>query len=1321
MDTLVHLYFNQSELNDDVKTLILSWVTFFKNNWSSLFNVDKEIVLNLEFFLDNKKLINRNAPPNNEVYLHELKKNPEIVLKFMKLALHLLLCKMLDIEAVSTEEVPVGVSEGIRFEPLGRDDLHIASKESKNSGDSNDSSGSSDSSGGHSSDSASRVRRGRRVVGTQISGVGSHLGGGHLGGGLLSGGSHLGRGGYFIGGGHLGIRSAAMRSAAASPRSPFIRRDEISDFENDDPLISELKCYRYKESEFFKAYFLTNRITIYIYNWNKLNKFENLKSEKVNQLICLRGSVLRVSPIQLLITKLDFICEKCKGIIQVEFTDGKFDTPKKCPNPNCDSRNFHPIRESAKSIEYQKIILKENKKILSSMNEMGDSNVKNLTVTLEVSKFFINSCVPGNYVEVVGILKVISYNNNYLINGKNSIYNMYVDCLSIFPLSSKKYLNNSSFNFEKVKETKNRLYNSLLWESYFDKIEKKRLLYCGEEKAPSGDIRHGEEADPAGGDQPTAMEGGHISRDHPTAIEGHPTGGDQSTAIQGNPVGGTHLRSLTTTETNAAPVCSQSYSPLGAANYDATSEIDIKAKTNVSFDASTVNNSIEMNTYEEIICAGIGEMLSEGAATTSGDSQSGVPQFRDSVEKAPTSNGEKKNAGEDPPVVGDTNRETSTILEDLQLDDDELCMYGDYIDEESMGIERKRKRGQGDYGGEGEPGELGWPAHPGGMNQEWQSIWPSGANQGWKPFQAGQPIEPGQPTQPGQPSQPGKPSHPDGPNAPNAPNAPNDPNHPNHPNDDRHFNQTTQFDAKVLEFIDDMHKYGKNKFYLLVASLCPRIIMNSYIKAGMLLSLLGGKTIYDEYKQIKRRGNIHNLLIGDPGLGKSRILQYVSNIIENSLFICSTSTSINGLTACAFKDATNNEYSLEGGALVLSDKGICCIDELDKISLTDQQSFLECMESQCINISKAGIVCNLKTRCSIIAASNPKEGKYNYNKTIFENIKIPFPLLTRFDLVFLLTDKMSEEKDYRISNYLINSNYDAQGKKKKKKKRRRRERERTPRGGSRKGANSKGANRKGAQKKGVPEADQREGHGSDGKDGSHGSGERCERDDSEGSDGSDDSDDSDLDDEDMFSPKNDLLNKCKQIDERSYLPVELLGVFIKYCRKCIFPTLSDEAKKYIRKFYLHLRSLSATHSNISSPITIRQLESLIRLCQARARGDLSNVVTLYHAKEVVEIYQKTIFYPAYLKTLNFREKTASRMSRGKSAAAISNVFKEGIIQLVKQRENKIFNKDLRNLAKSVILAAESYISDEALIHYVNNEGFILYKGGYWQVDPFYLR
>ncbi|CRG95894.1 minichromosome maintenance protein, putative, partial [Plasmodium gallinaceum] len=990
MDLIVNLYFNNSELNDDVKTLILSWASFFRKNWNNMFNIDKEVILKLEFFLDNKKVLSKNAPPNNEVYIHELKKNPDVVLKFMKVSLHLLLFKFLGL------------------------DKNISHLKAHNEIDKRD-----------------KNNNNKNV-------------------------------------------------------SDFIRKEEIKDAENDNLLINELRYDKYKDSEIFRAFFFSNKITIYLYNWNKVDKFESLKSEKVNQLICLRGSVLRISPIQLLITNLNFLCEKCKHIINLEFTDGKYETPKKCIN-NCDGKIFVPIRESAKSIEYQKLILKENRKNLNNIYETNDSNIKNLTVTLEISKFFVNSCIPGNYVEALGILKVISFNNNYLINGKNSLFNIYIDCLSIFPLSSKKYLNNNYFNIVKIKETKNKIHSSFLWESYIDKFSK-RMLYL--KNKISNKIKHKK------GDITK-----YRSNDNQKNIR-YSSSNTEDNIKKKNKISSSHESISVNDVLNSNKSSSLSYKGKLINSRNKFEETLLCKNDNIENRSSFYNN--EINIEENL-------------------------QKKKEIEK--------KEIG------------SNDLLYDEILNSDNICMYGEYINEENF---------------------LNGNSNINNSDMESDCF------------------------------------------------------HVNDKNNDN-LNLSKEFDEKILEFIHDMHKNENNKFYLLIASFCPRIIMSNYIKAGLLLSLLGGKTLYDECNQIKRRGNIHNLLIGDPGLGKSRILQYISNIIEKSLFICSTSTSINGLTACAVKDTSNNEYSLEGGALVLSDKGVCCIDELDKISLNDQQSFLECMENQSINITKAGIVCNLKTRCTIIAASNPKEGKYNYKRTIFDNIKIPFPLLSRFDLVFLLADQISEEKDHRISNYLINTNYRNKN--------------------------------------------------------------------------SDEDDDDNMDNDSLiFSMKDSLNHKCKQVNEQNYLPLELIGVFIKYSRKYIFPILSIEAKKYIRKFYLHLRNLSVTHNDISIPITIRQLESLIRLCQARARADLSGIVTLTHAKEVVEIYQKTIFYPLHIKSLNFKEKS-TKISRGKSTAALSNVFKENIIQLAKQKNNKIFNKELHNLAKSIILSSNSNISDEALINF----------------------
>ncbi|SBS89292.1 DNA helicase MCM8, putative (MCM8) [Plasmodium malariae] len=1174
MDVIVDLYFNS-----DVKKLILSWVSFFKNNWNSLFNIDKEVILKLEFFLDNKKVVSKNAPPNKEIYLHEMKKNPEIVLKFMKVSLHLLLCKFLGLDKeIVKSETNTGTQNSGKTKK----------RKSKNNGNGGGTSVSGNGSGrGNCND---RERGNGKSNSNSKSNINNNNKSNRNNNSNRSCNSNRnGNSNRSCNSNRNGNSNDGVGRDAEC--CYFIGREEITDVENGNLLINELKYDRYRESEIFRNYFLTTRITIYLYNWNKINKFENLKSEKVNHLICLRGSVLRVSPIHLLITNLDFICAKCKFIIKLEFLDGKFETPKKCKNYNCDSRIFHPLRESAKSLEYQKIIIKENKKILNNIYETHDSNVKNLTVTLEVSKFFVNSCFPGNYIEALGILKVISFNNNYLINGKNSLFNMYIDCLSIFPLSSKKYLNNNYFNIEKIKQTKNKIYSSFLWESYIEKISKR--VSC---------IRRGERCRGfAPGSVPTSGNG-------PTQVNVHSFVYSEHA----------RLASVKGCVQNNRCASHNNVEEYGKYDDDNSSVIIVKEgrnnKPNGFCDISTVTNSLEINTYNALSYASTSVMNRERSDES--EDVNSLYEISDMEQVHPYNNelleGENKmningqmhhisNVNDDvsSDIMGNvrgsvsghaSGHACSSVKGDDRLSLHNMCMYGDYIDEDGLLNNPNHCLNLVRYRSEEEKEKQ---FNFNGTNKE-------------------------------------------------------------------HFNVDKMFDEKVLEFINDMQKYGSNKFYLLVASLCPRVIMNDYIKAGLLLSLLGGKTIYDECNQIKRRGNIHNLLIGDPGLGKSRILQYISNIIENSLFICSTSTSINGLTACAVKDPLNNEYSLEGGALVLSDKGICCIDELDKISLTDQQSFLECMESQCINITKAGIVCNLKTRCTIIAASNPKEGKYNYNKTIFDNIKIPFPLLSRFDLVFLLTDKISEEKDYLISNYLISPN----------------SRKRMMRSFEPTGKRGNKGERNGNKQKWIEKEEinmQEDGENKDSNDNSP-----------------------------LFSVKDHLFYKCKQIDERNYLPVELLGVFIKYCRKCIFPNLSAEAKTYIRKFYLHLRNLSITNSDISAPITIRQLESLIRLCQARARADLSNVVTVEHAKEVVEIYQKTIFYPLHLKAMNFRKGTSTKMNRGKSAAALSNIFKENIINLVRMTENKIFNKDLCSMAKSVILSANSNISEDALIHFGNH-------------------
>ncbi|CAM1325469.1 MCM8 (predicted) [Pycnogonum litorale] len=224
--------------------------------------------------------------------------------------------------------------------------------------------------------------------------------------------------------------------------------------------------------------------------------------------------------------------------------------------------------------------------------------------------------------------------------------------------------------------------------------------------------------------------------------------------------------------------------------------------------------------------------------------------------------------------------------------------------------------------------------------------------------------------------------------------------------------------------IDDLYSIQEiqatnNLFRLVVQSLCPAIYGHEMIKAGLVLALLGGTTKHvNDENYIPIRGDIHVLVVGDPGLGKSQILQACSNLAPRGVFVCGNSTSTSGLTVTLTKETGSSDYSLEAGALVLADRGCCCIDEFDKMG-TQHQALLEAMEQQCISIAKAGIVCSLPARTSILAAANPSGGSYNKAKTVCENLKMSGAILSRFDLVFILLDKCDEEHDSRLSEHVM--------------------------------------------------------------------------------------------------------------------------------------------------------------------------------------------------------------------------------------------------------------------------------------------------------------
>lgn len=384
----------------------------------------------------------------------------------------------------------------------------------------------------------------------------------------------------------------------------------------------------------------------------------------------------------------------------------------------------------------------------------------------------------------------------------------------------------------------------------------------------------------------------------------------------------------------------------------------------------------------------------------------------------------------------------------------------------------------------------------------------------------------------------------------------------------------------------------KKIFEILSNSLAPSIYGFEYIKKAVLLMLLGGvEKNLDNGTHL--RGDINLLMVGDPSTAKSQILRFVLNTASLAIATTGRGSSGVGLTAAVTTDKETGERRLEAGAMVLADRGIVCIDEFDKMSDVDRVAIHEVMEQQTVTIAKAGIHTSLNARCSVIAAANPVFGQYDIHKDPHKNIALPDSLLSRFDLLFVVTDDVESRKDRIISEHVLRMH-------------------RFIPPGLLEGEPIR-------EKSGLLLAI-----------------------------GDDSTNEQEELEQPIFEKFNSLLHAGvaasvkKKNSTPTLLSIPFLKKYVQYAKQRVKPVLTSKASEYIVKTYSGLRNdLIDGNQRHTAPITARTLETLIRLATAHAKVRLSKTVEVKDAKVAEELLRYALFKEVNKKLSIKKQKTSS--------------------------------------------------------------------------------